>query len=288
LIGRLAVIVALGGVVGLTGVLTCAASAQTTAVDFSYSPAAPSAGVAVTFTSTSVLARPIVRESWDFDGDGRFDAPGRVVTYTFTSPGAHSVTLQVQTDRGRLRSTSKVVTVLVADPPPPDPPPAPSAPPPPPPPAPPAPPARPPAAPAPTPTTGSATGTSAAPTTIAPFPIVRIAGSYSPRGVRLRLFAVTAPAGVRITVRCQGRGCPYRQRGPFPVRTTTTHRAGAARRVTIGGFGGRLLKPGVRLEVFVAHPQQIGKYTRFAIRRGHPPLRTDSCLRPSGTVFSCR
>jgi hypothetical protein len=296
LVARLAVVLALAAVVVLTGVLTRSALAQATAVDFSYAPAAPTAGEPVTFTSTSSLARPIVRESWDFNGDGRFDVTGHVVTSTFMSPGAHTVTLQVQTDRGRVRSTSKLVTVLGAAPAPTDPPPAPPASPPAPAtpaPAPPAPasppaPARPPTAPVPAPTTGSTTGTPAAPTTIAPFPIVRIAGSYSPRGVRLRLFAVTAPGGVRITVRCQGRGCPYRKRGPFVVRSTATRPTGAARHVSIGGFRGRLLKPGVRIEVFVAHPQQIGKYTRFTIRRGHSPLRTDSCLRPTGTVFSCR
>ncbi len=122
---------------------------------------------------------------------------------------------------------------------------------------------------------------------IAPSPVVRILGSYSTRGVRLRLFAVTAPAGVKITVRCRGRGCPYRQRGPFVVRKAGTRPAGSARYVSIRGFRGRRLKPGARLEVLVTHPRQIGKYTSFTIRRGRPPLRKDSCLRPGGSVASC-
>jgi hypothetical protein len=121
-----------------------------------------------------------------------------------------------------------------------------------------------------------------------PFPVVRIAGVSSTLGVRLRLFTVTAPAGVRITVRCRGRGCPYRQRGPFVVRGTGTRRVGGGRSVRIGGFVGRLLKPGVRLQVFVMHKQRIGKYTSFRIRRSHPPLRADRCLRPGRTtVISC-
>jgi hypothetical protein len=294
LVARLAVVVALGGIVVLTSAAVAqtqpvhqAAPVATTTVDFSYTPAAPTANEAVTFTSTSSLARPIVRESWDFDGDGHFDASGHAVTHTFVSAGVYSVTLEAQNDRGRIRSASKLVSVLGAASPPSSPTPPPAAPAPPP--APPA-PAPQPAAPAtPTPTTGSATGAPPATTTIAPFPIVRIAGVYSSSGVRLRVFAVTAPSGVRITVRCGGRGCPYRKRGPFVVRATTTgHPGGVAQRVPIGGFRGRLLKPGVRLEVFVAHPAQIGKYTRFTIRRGHSPLRTVSCLRPSGTVFSCR
>jgi hypothetical protein len=124
--------------------------------------------------------------------------------------------------------------------------------------------------------------------TIAPFPVVRITGSYSTLGVRLRVFAVTAPAGVRITVRCRGRGCPYRQSGPFVVRASDTRAVGASRYAHIRGFRGHLLEPGVRLQVFVTHEVQIGKYTSFRIRRGHAPLRTDSCVRPGEmSVVAC-
>jgi hypothetical protein len=256
------------------------ASAQSAPVDFSYSPASPSAGESVTFTSTSSLQRPIVREDWDFDGDGRIDGSGPSVTHTFATPGSHTVTLRVQNDRGRVRSTSKLVTVSPASQPS-IPPPPPAAPPPPPASPPPSPPTAP--APLPKPTTASA-----APVPIAPFPVVRIAGGYSPRGVRLRLFAVTAPAGVRITVRCRGRGCPYRQRGPFVVRAAQTRAPRASRHVRIEGFRGRLLKPGVRLQVFVVDQDRIGKYTSFRIRRGHAPLRTDGCVRPGeASVVAC-
>ncbi|HEY0344335.1 MAG TPA: hypothetical protein VGC59_06795 [Solirubrobacteraceae bacterium] len=123
---------------------------------------------------------------------------------------------------------------------------------------------------------------------IAPFPVVRLTGSYSTRGVRLRLFAVTAPAGVTVMVRCRGRGCPYHRLGPFVVATSRTRASGASQDVRIRGFRGRLLKPGVRVEVFVAHQHQIGKYTSFRIRRGHAPVRTDSCLRPTdASVVAC-
>ena len=269
------------GAVALLLTTLAVASAQSAPVDFSYSPASPSAGESVTFTSTSSLPRPIVREDWDFDGDGRIDVSGRSVTHTFATPGSHTVTLRVQNDRGRVRSTSKLVTVSPASQPsvPPPPPPAP----PPPPPA--SPPPSPPTAPAPLP---QPTTASAAPVPIAPFPVVRIAGGYSPRGVRLRLFAVTAPAGVRITVRCRGRGCPYRQRGPFVVRAAQTRAPRASRHVRIQGFRGRLLEPGVRLQVFVVDQDRIGKYTSFRIRRGHAPLRTDSCVRPGeASVVAC-
>jgi PKD domain len=269
-------------------VLTFAAVASA-AVDFSYDPAEPTAGVPVTFTSTSTLARPIVLEEWDFNGDGLVDATGPSVTHTFASPRRYRVVLRVLDDRERVRSTFKRVTVSPgppsAPPPPAPPPPVVVEPTPPPPTSQPSPIPRPPPAPVPPP---PATGSSA-PTAIAPFPVVRIAGSYTTRGVRLRLFTVTAPAGVRITVRCRGRGCPYRRRGPFVVRASGTRPAGeGSRYVRIRGFSRRLLKPDVRLQVFVAHKDRIGKYTSFKIRRRHAPLRADRCLRPGGTsVISC-
>jgi hypothetical protein len=40
----------------------------------------------------------------------------------------------------------------------------------------------------------------------------------------------------------------------------------------------RILRFGVTLEILVSKPGEIGKYTRFAIRRGKLPLRVDRCL----------
>jgi hypothetical protein len=289
----LAVRAALGGVVALIVVLTFAAvaSAQQVVVDFSYEPAAPTAGEPVTFTSTSTLETPIVIEAWDFNADARIDQAGHSVKQTFDSSGTYRVVLWVRDEAGTVKSTSKLVTVSSDSPAPPQPPPpAPPQPPvvvepsPPPPTSQPAPIPRPPPAPMPPlPTTGSS-----APLAIVPFPVVRIAGSYTTLGVRLRLLAVTAPAGVRITVRCHGSGCPFRRRGPFVVRASGTRPVGGGRYVRIQGFSGRLLKPGVRLQVFVARENRIGKYTSFKIRRRHPPLRVDRCLRPGGaSVISC-
>jgi hypothetical protein len=45
----------------------------------------------------------------------------------------------------------------------------------------------------------------------------------------------------------------------------------------------RLLRPGVRIEVFVTKANVIGKYTRFRIRRGKPPARVDRCVRPGSS-----
>ena len=273
LVEALAVSAVLGGIVVLIALLSFvpAASAQTSVVDFSYTPAAPTAGEPLTFTSASSLQRPIVRENWDFNADGQVDADGHSVTQTFGSPGTYRVVLRVTDDKGKITSTSKLVTVSAGPLAPPPPPPLTSRP---------APIPPPPPAPVPPPTTGSA-----APMAIMPFPVVRITGSSSTLGTRLRIFAVTAPAGVRITVRCRGGGCPYRQRGPFVMRASGTRAVGGGRYLRIRGFRRRLLKPGVRLHVFVAHPDQIGKYTSFRIRRRQPPLRADRCLRPSATAF---
>ncbi|HEX8159576.1 MAG TPA: PKD domain-containing protein, partial [Solirubrobacteraceae bacterium] len=74
---------ALAGGVALIAMLAFVAAARA-AVDFTFSPAAPAAGQLVTFTSISSLRRrPIVREVWDFDGDGQIDASGHSVTHTF-------------------------------------------------------------------------------------------------------------------------------------------------------------------------------------------------------------
>src|ERR1019366_4053130 len=50
-----------------------------------------------------------------------------------------------------------------------------------------------------------------------PFPIVRIAGSETSSGVRLRLLTAQAPIGARVTVSCRGRGCPAKSVGRPPA-----------------------------------------------------------------------
>jgi hypothetical protein len=114
-----------------------------------------------------------------------------------------------------------------------------------------------------------------------PFPIVRIAGTDTARGAKLTLLTVDAPAGARITVVCHGRGCP----------------AKAASRIAASAGGGsvliefhrfeRALRAGAVIEIRVSESGEIGKYTRFQIRRGKLPERTDSCLSPALQPMSC-
>jgi hypothetical protein len=110
-----------------------------------------------------------------------------------------------------------------------------------------------------------------------PFPVVRIAGTETASGIRLRLLKVQqAPAGARITVTCKGRGCPLKS-----VRRVAVLGKRGVAPSEFHGFE-RILRFGVTLEILVSKPGEIGKYTRFAIRRGKLPLRVDKCLDPEG------
>lgn len=110
-----------------------------------------------------------------------------------------------------------------------------------------------------------------------PFPVVRIAGTETASGVRLGLLMVQQmPAGAKITVRCKGRGCPVKT----ARRVALSSKRGAAA-VEFRGFE-RSLRVGVTLEVLVFKPGEIGKYTRFVIRRGKLPERVDMCLDLAG------
>jgi hypothetical protein len=110
-----------------------------------------------------------------------------------------------------------------------------------------------------------------------PFPVVRIAGNETASGVKLRVLRVQqVPAGARIIVRCKGRGCPIR----FAGRVAVSSKRGVAP-VEFRRFE-RSLRFGVTLEILVSKRGEIGKYTRFQIRRGKLAERVDLCLDPAG------
>jgi hypothetical protein len=86
---------------------------------------------------------------------------------------------------------------------------------------------------------------------------------------------VQAPPGATIRVRCHGGSCA-------PKRPDV--RVQAAREpLRVRSFERRPLRAGTVIEVLVTAPGQIGKYTRFTIRRGAAPARSDLCLRPGHT-----
>jgi hypothetical protein len=116
-----------------------------------------------------------------------------------------------------------------------------------------------------------------------PFPVVRIAGTETSFGVRLGALRVAQlPAGAKVTVRCKGHGCPIK----FATRVAKAGTRGVTP-VEFPRFE-RGLRFGVVLEIMVSKPGEIGKYTRFVVRRGKLPERVDMCLNPAGALpFVC-
>ena len=105
---------------------------------------------------------------------------------------------------------------------------------------------------------------------IKPFPVVRVAGSFTLRSTTLTRVSVRAPRGVRIGVKCRGRGCAYRRRAlSANVRQVRSLE--------------RRYQPGAVLQIRVTEPDRIGKYVRLRVRSGRAPLRIDRCLMPEKT-----
>ena len=78
-----------------------------------------------------------------------------------------------------------------------------------------------------------------------------------------------AVPGAQVTVKCEGKGCP------FKLRRKTTDRFGE---VSLTKLFKRRLANGVRLEVHIAAPNMITKVTRFDIRRGVNPSGRSMCI----------
>jgi chitodextrinase len=105
---------------------------------------------------------------------------------------------------------------------------------------------------------------------MSPFPVVRLSGQVRGRVTLIRLLTVQGPRGALVRVRCAGVDCPA---------GLVSRRVAGTGTVRLKGFE-RSLRPGTRLAIFVRRGEEIGKYTRFAIRAGKRPLRTDRCLFP--------
>jgi hypothetical protein len=117
---------------------------------------------------------------------------------------------------------------------------------------------------------------------ITPFPDVRIVGSRTRDGVRLRLLAVRAPRDATIAVTCRSRGCPRTLRA---VRARASGRG--SRFVAFRRYARRYLA-GAKLEIRVSKPGVIGAYTLFEVKRHKLPRRVDLCLAPaSGKAVAC-
>jgi len=115
---------------------------------------------------------------------------------------------------------------------------------------------------------------------LSPFPIVRVVGRTTARGVKITLMTVRAGVGTSIVTRCaaSAKGCPYRER-----RRRIAGPLGRVRTVRVPGLE-RAFRGGTVLRVFVVVAGRTGKFTSFGIRRGRAPIRIDHCLR--GLVLS--
>jgi len=116
---------------------------------------------------------------------------------------------------------------------------------------------------------------------MSPFPLVRISGTLTSTGARLRLLAVRAPRGalVRVTVSPPCAKKRHASRGCRVLRASATvgRHAVDFRRLA------RTYRSGTVIVVRVSRADRIGKYTRFTIVRGKAPRRVDQCLMPGAT-----
>lgn len=133
---------------------------------------------------------------------------------------------------------------------------------------------------------GGAPRTTPAPTRrvpqlLSPFPLVRISGTLTRAGARIRLLTVRAAPGtlVRVTVRP---GCRSARRCRALRASATVGRRGVV------GFRAleHAYRSGTVIVVRVWRADRIGKYTRFTIVRGKAPRRVDQCLVPAATSGS--
>jgi hypothetical protein len=199
---------------------------------FSFSPEDPRAGQPVLFESASCDPDGrLVRHAWDLDGDGAYDdASGRVATQTFSGSGSHLVGLEV-TAAGGVTDTQRR-TVMV--------------------------------------NTEYALPRPESTRLMTPYPVVRLAGSLTRSGARVRVLSVLrAPVCALVRVSCRGPSCPVKRASGFVGEGRLRFRRFERR-----------LRAGTVLTVRISKNALIGKFTQFTIRKDIAPRRRDRCLRP--------
>jgi PKD repeat protein len=237
---------------------------QAPTVSFTNDPVQPAIGATVSFTATATDTDGTVDHvDWDLDDDGDFDdAAGPWASWSFDEAGRHRIAVRATDDRGV--ATVAFRSIVVASP---------------------LLPTTPRMEPLPAPTAPSPIGSvpaavipnvpvprAARVPLLAPFPVVRISGLLYRGSVRISLLRVQAPPGATIRVHCHGGSCAAKR---------SDVRVKAAREpLRVRSFERRPLRAGTTIEVFVTAPGQIGKYTRFTVRKGAAPARSDLCLVP--------
>ncbi len=106
---------------------------------------------------------------------------------------------------------------------------------------------------------------------LTPFPVLVIVGRLRGSRTQITEFTVRAPRRARVSVRCRGKRCPFRQvRGQVGKRKRLRFRRAQ-----------RTFRAGQRLEIRVTGRNRIGKFTRVTFRRSRAPRRRDLCLIPA-------
>ena len=201
---------------------------------FSVSPTAPVVGEEVFLQSFSYDPDgAVVSQRWDLDGDGDFEenVNDKTALRGFTQAGERIVRLEVRDSDGGVHTETQTITVKRRR---------------------------------------VGTFAPAGLSLMSPFPVVRLAGSVYPRGVKVHALEAKTPRRSTVTVLCAGKSCPSKKivktakRKPVRFNTMT-----------------RFLREGTIISVYVREDGQIGKYTRWLIRGGKLPRRKDLCLYPS-------
>jgi uncharacterized protein (DUF2141 family) len=116
-----------------------------------------------------------------------------------------------------------------------------------------------------------------------PFPVVRIVGSVTSSGARLKLLSVQAPLSTMITITCKGHGCKTKSESRLATASKANKAKAGAVTLAFQHFE-RAFRAGAVLQVRVTKAGQIGKYTSFTIRHHKLPVRSDACLRPTSSI----
>jgi hypothetical protein len=115
-----------------------------------------------------------------------------------------------------------------------------------------------------------------------PFPIVRIAGSETASGARVKLLSVQAPATTKVAVTCKGHGCKTKSESRVATASSKSRSKAGAILLSFPRFQ-RALQAGAVLQIRVSKAGEIGKFTSFTIRRNKLPVRVDACLKPTSS-----
>jgi hypothetical protein len=194
---------------------------------------------------------------------------GATCTVTYATPGTHTIKATYGGDRNFTGSTSSSQNVTVVTPP-----------------APPAPPAPPPPTPAPTSPVSPASVPPVAQVLGAISATMQWTFNYTPQYTEVLALVLNGAQQTAVTVRCAGRGCPFKNHA---IVVGATHPCGKhLRRRCSNALGFNLtrifrshhLKVGERITVMITKPSWIGKYYRFTIRAGRGPGVHIGCLAP--------